>query len=195
MHNGEIMTAQEDIQTVRLALEPVQDWARTLRWAKERPWRSVTHVHEENGLVVIDLHDLNAALTKKTLAYVSTLAPDLHCGGVVFITGRGRHSVGLPVLNRIVLGTLVRYEREHGWRQRDLGAGRLLMVVDEERIPKRYQGGTPLWVPSFFLVFSVALLWALPLKIGVPLLGIVSWFAWGVWRASARQKNTVIQEE
>ena len=145
--------------------------------------------------MVIDLHDLNAALTKKTLACVSALASDLHCGGVVFITGRGRHSVGLPVLNRIVLGTLVRYEREYGWRQRDLGAGRLLMVVNEERIPKRFQGGTPVWVPLFFLGFSIALLWALPLKIGLPLLGMVGWFAWGVWRASSRQNSGVSREE
>ena len=59
---------------------------------------------------------------------------------------------------------------------RDCGAGRLLLVVDEGRIPAlpiRYASVDSL----FFTVFGVALAWTLPTPIGVPLLGIILWFA------------------
>ena len=186
---------ETDTERVQQALHDVVNLAETLPWSKERPWTLNTHVFSENGVVVIDLHDLNAALSKQVLHGVSEIALDLQGGGAIFITGRGRHSVGLPVLRRIVLGTLVRYERERGWRQRDLGAGRVLMVVNEDRIPARYRGHVPLWVPAFFMVFSVALVWALPPQIGWPLVLIVSWFAWGVWRASRPHPAEVILEE
>jgi len=189
------MRAETDTETVQTALQSVATSAQDLPWAEERPWNVVSHVHEENGVVVIDLHDLNANLSKKVLAIITELAPDFHGGGVIFITGRGRHSVGLPVLRRIVLGTLVRLEREQGWRQRDLGAGRVLMVVNEDRIPARYRGHMPLWIPGFFLVFAVALVWALPLEVGLPLLLVVAWFAVGVWRASRRSPSNFTMEE
>jgi len=189
------MRSETDTEAVQAALQPVADSAKDLPWSEERPWRVDSHVHEENGVVVIDLHDLNARLSKTVLASVTELAPEFHGGGVIFITGRGRHSVGLPVLRRIVLGTLVRLEREKGWRQRDLGAGRILLVVDEERIPSRYRGHMPLWIPAFFVVFACALVWALPLKVGLPLLMLVSWFAVGVWRAGRHRPKGITWEE
>ena len=189
------MTPKTDLHVIRTALGFVDEMASHLRWAKERPWTVQSHVHVENGVVIIDLHDLNAALTKKVLAAVTERAAELDNGGLIFITGRGRHSVGLPVLNQIVLGTLVRYEHQYGWRQRDLGAGRLLLVVDEDRIPKHYQGHTPLWIPLFFLIFAVALVWATPPAISIPLLGLVCWFAWGVWRASQASRSSLTAEE
>ena len=178
------MNTLSDMARTREVLADVERSATELSWAEERPWRLSTHVFEEHGVVVIDLHDLNASLSKRVLACLRDLGPDLEGGGAIFITGRGRHSVGLPVLRRIVVGTLVRLERERGWRQRDLGAGRVLMVVDEARIPARFRGQMPLWIPAFFVVFAVALVWALPLEVGVPLLVFVGWFALGVWRAS-----------
>ena len=173
-HNG-IMS--DDVNTVRSVLSEVEDRATGLRWAEERPWRVESHVHDEFGVVTIDLHDLNAALTKRVLAAVIASSERLSGGGAIFITGHGRHSVGLPVLRNIVLGTLVRLERERGWRVRDCGAGRVLLVTDEARIPARFQGDMPLWIPVFFLVFGVALAWTLPAPVGLPLLAVIAWFA------------------
>ena len=171
-----------DVEAVRDALGEVQARAVDLRWAEERPWRVESHVHDEFGVVTIDLHDLNAALTKRALRAVVALAEMLSGGGVIFITGQGRHSVGLPVLRRIVLGSLVRLERDRGWRVRDCGAGRILLIVDEARIPARYRADMPLWIPGFFVAFGVALAWTLPTAVGVPLLAVIIWFAVGVVR-------------
>ena len=110
--------------------------------------------HDEFGVVTVDLHDLNASLAKRALKAVIACCEQLAGGGVIFITGQGRHSVGLPVLRNIVLGALVRLERDRGWRVRDCGAGRLLLVVDEGRIPARYRSDMPLWIPLFFTVFG-----------------------------------------
>ena len=189
------MTPESDIASVQAVLADVERAASGLLWAKERPWRVSTHVFEEHGVVVIDLHDLNAALSKTVLACLQDLGPSLQGGGVIFVTGRGRHSVGLPVLRRIVSGTLVRLERDRGWRQRDLGAGRVLMVVDEDRIPARFRGHMPLWIPAFFVVFAVGLVWALPPQVGLPLLLFVGWFALGVWRASRLKSVPITSEE
>lgn len=166
-----------DTEIIREALRDVQARAVDLRWAEERPWRVDTHVHEEFGVVTIDLHDLNASLTKQTLRVIIERSEGLEGGGVILITGQGRHSVGLPVLRNIVLGTLVRLEHERGWRVRDCGAGRVLLVVDEARIPARYRSDMPLWIPAFFTVFGVALAWTLPPPVGLPLLGLILWFA------------------
>jgi len=167
----------DDVESVRDALVEVEARAVDLRWAEERPWRVDSHVHDEFGVVTIDLHDLNASLAKRALKAVIARIEGLAGGGVIFITGQGRHSVGLPVLRNIVLGALVRLERDRGWRVRDCGAGRVLLVVDEGRIPARYRSDMPLWIPLFFAVFGVALAWTLPTPVGVPLLGLILWFA------------------
>ena len=179
---GHNVLMSADVEAVRDALGEVQARAVDLRWAEERPWRVESHVHDEFGVVTIDLHDLNAALTKRALRAVVALAEMLSGGGVIFITGQGRHSVGLPVLRRIVLGSLVRLERDRGWRVRDCGAGRILLIVDEARIPARYRADMPLWIPGFFVAFGVALAWTLPTAVGVPLLAVIIWFAVGVVR-------------
>ncbi len=167
----------QDVHRCRALLRLVESEARGLPWASERPWSVETHIHAEHGLLTIDLHDLNAALTKRLLGQVVSETWEPDGGGVIFITGRGRHSVGLPVLQNIVLGTLVRAERRYGWRVRDIGAGRILLVTDEARVPARYRAEMPLWIPLFFLAFGVALAWALPLPVGLPLLGLIAWFA------------------
>lgn len=180
------MTEHPDIHPIRVALDQVQKEAKTLDWAAERPWRTDSHVWEEGGVVTVDLHDLNASLAKRVLALTTEMGPDLEGGGIIFVTGQGRHSVGLPVLKSITVGMLVRLERERGWRQRDLGAGRVLLAVDEERLPGRYGPGTPLWIPAFFIFFCGALAWTLPLKVGLPLVVVAIWFGLGVWRAGRK---------
>ena len=69
--------------------------------------------------------------------------------------------MGLPVLRQVVQGSLVRLERDEGWRQRDVGGGRVLLVMDEARIPSFWRARTPWLATVFFLAFFSALLWAL----------------------------------
>ena len=154
-------TVTHDIRLLVDALKNVETESKGLRWAKERPWRRDSHIWEENGLPIIDLHDLNAGLTKKIIRVVESVSDDLQTGGVVFITGVGRHSTGLPVLRRVVSGSLVRFERQKGWRHRDVGGGRLLLVMDETRIPDFWGQQTPSIAVWFFAVFCLAMVWAL----------------------------------
>jgi hypothetical protein len=181
------MSLHPDIVPIQAALSSIAEDATALDWAKERPWTPHTHVWDEAGVVAVDLHDLNAALAKRVLAAVAELGATLECGGVIFVTGQGRHSVGLPVLRSITIGTLVRFEAERGWRQRDLGAGRVLLVVDEDRVPARYRRTSPVWVSVFLLAFCGMLVWTLPPQVGLPLLIVAAWFGFGVWRAGRRR--------
>lgn len=183
LREGLMPDESTDLHLVQAALTAIETGSQSLRWAKERPWRTDTHVWMDHGVVTVDLHDLNAAWTKKVVDGVAEIADRLGSGGLIFVTGRGRHSIGVPVLRQVVGGRLLRFERERGWRQRDIGSGRMLLVVDEGRIPKRYREGTPLWIAGFFLAFVIAAAWSLPLEVGLPLLGVAGWFAWAVRRA------------
>ena len=185
----------DDLARVREALTSVETSAQDLRWAEERPWRVQTHVWDDGGMITVDLHDLNASLTKSVISVITEFATDLQAGGIVFVTGQGRHSIGLPVLRQVVLGTLVRLERSKGWRQRDIGPGRVLLVVNEDRVPARYREGTPLWVVVFFVVFLLALGWALPPVVGGPLVLVAVWFWWSVHRSDQQQKQARISLE
>ena len=69
--------------------------------------------------------------------------------------------MGLPVLRQVVQGSLLRLERDRGWRQRDVGGGRVLLVMDEARIPSFWRAQTPWLATLFFGAFFSALLWAL----------------------------------
>ena len=140
----------QDIRLLARAFDRVEKDAKELRWAKERPWKCASHVWEENGLPIIDLHDLNARLTKQIIRAVESVSAELRTGGVVFITGVGRHSVGVPVLRQVVTGTLMRFEQQQGWRHRDVGGGRLLLVIDEARIPDFWSHTVPMraWVAA-----------------------------------------------
>ena len=152
---------EHDIRLLCNALMTIEKDARGLHWAKERPWKCSSHLWPENGIPIIDLHDLNAKLTKQIIRSVQSQADALQTGGVVFVTGVGRHSVGLPVLRQVVQGSLLRLERDNGWRQRDVGGGRVLLVMDEARIPTFWRAQTPWLATLFFVVFFSALLWAL----------------------------------
>jgi len=191
----DVSTKTDDLTRVREALVSVELDARNLRWADERPWRRESHIWDDGGMITVDLHDLNAALTKSVVALVAEFALDLQSGGIIFVTGQGRHSVGLPVLRQVVQGSLVRLERSHGWRQRDIGPGRVLLVVNEERVPSRYREGTPLWVMLFFVVFLLALGWALPPAVGGPLVLVAVWFGWSVRRAHRRGSEARVSLE
>jgi hypothetical protein len=138
-------------------------------------------------MLIIDLHDLSAGLSKQLLTIVAEVAEALDGGGAIFVTGRGRHSVGVPVLGQVVAGRLGRLERERGWRFRDVGGGRYLMVVDETRIPARYRGGMPIGISLFFVFFLGALASTLPQSVGIPLAGVALWFLWVTVRGYIRR--------
>ena len=175
-----------DIRLLFDALEGVEKDSKGLRWAKERPWRRQSHIWEENGLPVIDLHDLNAGLTKKIIRAIEAVSDEFRTGGVVFITGVGRHSVGVPVLRQVVSGSLMRFEQQKGWRHRDVGGGRVLLVMDESQIPKFWGQQTPSIAIWFFSLFCVALVWALQGSMLIAV-GIVAAFL--VYRTLRRLKG------
>jgi len=180
-----MQSVTHDIRLLSDALTSVEQDAKGLRWAKDRPWKCASHIWEERDLPVIDLHDLSAGLTKKLLKNVEPIATELASGGVVFVTGVGRHSVGLPVLRRVVSGFLIRLERERGWRQRDVGGGRLLLVVDEHQIPEFWRSQTPSMAIWFFSFFVVALVWALQGPALLAVLAVVGFFVVRAIRRSA----------
>jgi hypothetical protein len=182
------MATKTDIERVSKSLKSVVSAAKSLDWAQGRPWTTATHIWDENGVVVVDLHDLNAKLAKAVIGELEHIADRLVGGGLIFITGQGRHSMGVPVIKKIATGMLIRMEGERGWRSRDLGAGRMLLVVDESRIPGRYRRATPVWVPAFFILFCGGLAWSVPPNVGLPLVAVALWFGVSVWRAGRRPK-------
>ncbi len=129
-----------DVEQIAGLLGPIEDVARAQRWDDERPWRISTHLWVEEGLVVIDLHDLGAKGAKKLLRAVlaHVQAAGMASGALAFVTGRGRHSVGSPVLRELVgrrLHDVI--EARSDWSMHVIGAGRICLVTDARRAPRR----------------------------------------------------------
>ena len=132
-----------DLQRLRGALGPVEALARKQPWDRERPWRASTHVWLEDGVVVVDLHDLKVKPAKAAVDAVVAAALDVAVegGAVVFVTGRGKHSSGRAVLPEVVLRKLAAASRERlVWRAVPL-SGRVVLVTDPSRAPARYRSG------------------------------------------------------
>ena len=165
------------------ALADIEEAAKKLRWASERPWRVDSHVWVEGGVATIDLHDLNADLAKRIVALSADLGEELESGAVRFITGWGRHSVGLPVLPGVVQGALVRLEAERGWRMRMVGSGRYVLIVDETRAPRSALGGLDWGTRLFLAVFCLLAIWSFPPA------GIVIAACLTVWFIAQRAKR------
>lgn len=129
-----------DLERLASVLEPIEDIARGQRWDAERPWRVKTHLWQEHGMVVIDLHDLGAKGAKKLVRAVVDVAEahGLDGGAVAFVTGRGRHSAGNPVLKELVARRLQKMALDHGdWSVHVLGAGRVSLVTNPHKAPGR----------------------------------------------------------
>ncbi|MEZ4239171.1 MAG: hypothetical protein R3F59_24060 [Myxococcota bacterium] len=124
----------DDVVRIRGRLRGVEREAKGQAWAKERPWRRESHVWWEQGVPVVDLHDLGAALARQAVREV--LEVPAGAGAVVFVHGRGRHSVGPQVLAGVVAKELDRACAEtRGWRYRRIGAARTVWVSDPRRAP------------------------------------------------------------
>lgn len=128
------------LRSLQARLRPVEDAADTLPWAQERPWRTRTHVGVEDGLLVVDLHDLGAAQVERLVGLLEGLPP-VPGAALVFVTGRGRRSRGAPVLPKVTAAALRALARRHpGWRVVAGGAGRVVLVQDAARAPGHLTG-------------------------------------------------------
>jgi hypothetical protein len=124
----------------------VEERARTLDWAAERPWTRRTHLGASDGLPLIDLHDLSVRLALD--AVNAALALDLGTGGLVLVTGRGRHGGGRSPLRDAVQQAL----SARGLQVAPRGPGRLEVVVS----PDRAKGARPGLGLLFWLVVALA---------------------------------------
>jgi len=90
------------------------------------------------GVVLIDMHDLSAKVAKKAIQAVTSVAREvgLEAHAVVFVTGRGRHSAGGPVLRELTVRRLqAMAEDEDRWMVQVSGAGRVTLITDPDRAP------------------------------------------------------------
>ena len=155
----------EDLDRYRAALAPIEDDAKGQRWAKERPWRVDTHVGAASGMVVVDLHDLSAAVARRAVREVVASPPE--AGAVVFVFGRGRHTLGpSQVLRNVVVRELRRVCAENeAWSYRMSGPARTVWITDRARAPRAATGewgwGTWLLLAALVAAFVLAVLSAL----------------------------------
>lgn len=153
---------QQDLQRYQAALRPLQADARKQPWAKERPWRTRSHVACEGGLVVVDLHDLKAKLARRAVAAVLEAGPP-EAGALLFVVGQGRHSRGAGgVLGKVVTKELGKHcVSRPGWSVRLVGPARVAWITDRRRAPGSVTGGAGwglnLLLFLLFFAFLVAL--------------------------------------
>lgn len=153
-----------DLRRLRKWTATLEDEARSLAWAKERPWRRETHLWVESGLPVVDLHDLDVRLARQLAQDLDF--NELQGGAICFITGRGKHSVsGRSALREAVSGVLQARAQEEGWQLRPAGAGRLILVTDGAMAPAHTSGRLS---PVFWLGVVAFLALASWLCLGAP---------------------------
>ncbi|MCB9778857.1 MAG: hypothetical protein H6742_09860 [Alphaproteobacteria bacterium] len=151
-----------DLDRLATALAPVQAHARGLRWARERPWRTDTHLWREGPLPVVDLHDLDAKTCKQALDGIVAVGAALDAGAVVLITGVGKHRPGGGALGQIVTGRLGMQADERGWQLAPKGRGRFVLIIDPARAPASATGrlGPLFWLGAIaFAAAALAALW------------------------------------
>ena len=129
-----------DVERLTRVLSPIDDLARRQRWDDERPWRVATHLWVEDGLVVVDLHDLGAKSAKKLMrAVLDELQVDgMQSGALAFVTGRGRHSSGGPAA-RVGGAPAACHSRSTRMVDACDWCGADLSVTDAARSPKGHQ--------------------------------------------------------
>jgi DNA-nicking Smr family endonuclease len=175
--------AAADLRCLAEALGPIEPKADKLSWARERPWRTQTHLWSEGGLPTVDLHDLGPALAKAVVATLAEQGEGLQTGAVCLITGRGRHSLGRAVLPQVVGEALQGIAQTHGWRVRQGAAGRIILITNERAAPRAATGalGPGFWVG--FAAFTALATWAAP-PAGIALAVVTV-----VWMIAARNRR------
>ncbi len=155
MSEAEIRALTQDLSTLGAVLGPVEQKAKQLPWAGERPWTRSTHLGSTNGLPTVDLHSLSVRLALEVVHAV--LESDLECGGAVLITGRGRHTGGHSKLKNAVLAELERHQSTGRIAVRPLGPGRTEVIVDEARVRQSRPGmGLLFWLLMGLLALAAA---------------------------------------
>lgn len=157
-------SSNADLARLADSLGELEASARGLSWADERPWRRETHLWLEQGLPVVDLHDLDVKHARRLLQLVDL--EGLQGGAICFITGRGRHAIsGRSALREAVSGILAARAAREGWQLRPQGSGRLVLVTDPDRAPAAASGRLG---PTFWLAVAAFLALALWLCLGAP---------------------------
>ncbi len=146
------MSLHADLLTLRNNLEAVERRATSLPWSARRPWRCTTHLGVAGGLPTVDLHDLSVPLALDAVERIVAL--DLNCGGVVLITGRGRHTGGRSRLRDAVLSRL----HQRGIPATPRGPGRVEVVLDPRRLHAARPGmGLLFWALVALLVVAMGI--------------------------------------
>ena len=151
-----------DVSHLRGQLGGIATRARTLSWNDERPWLPDTHVWGEAGSPTVDLHDLSVRIAVECVQATLAQGQALQSGAVVFVTGRGSHSIGgKSPLKEAVTQTLLDAAEEQGWRLRTGAPGRLVLVLDESAANAHASGrlGPVAW--AAILLFGLSLLYVL----------------------------------
>lgn len=145
---------EDDRQRLVAALAEVEQQARELPWAKERPWRAAEQVRYVESVPTVDLHGLSVRLGELAASSVLDEVPRLDARAAMFITGRGRHTGGISPLKETVNRLAVATAREKGWAASPRGPGRMLVVADAKRAPSAASGRLPI---GFWLVVALVL--------------------------------------
>ena len=158
----------DDVQAYRELLRPIEAEARRQPWDAERPWRVATHVHRAGSLPLVDLHDLKAGPARRAVRQI--LAHPAEAGGVVFVTGRGRHTLGAsPVLKKVVEKELRKAcQRQPEWLYRPMGPARWMWVSDREKV-----------LGTRGCLSQLASAWWVAVLLGLLALGV--WGKWAGW--------------
>jgi hypothetical protein len=149
-----------DVHRFQQSLGRVERDARKLPWASERQWKTDTHLWAEDGVPVVDLHDLSVSLGRKVTERVIKMT--ISAGAVVFITGQGRNSIGPAQMKGAVASILSDAVASNaGWSFRPDGPGRFVLITDPERAPRVAQTSLPIGFGMLIAALASALLFAI----------------------------------
>lgn len=156
-----------DVERYRALLAPVERAAREQPWAKDRPWRVSTHVAWDGAMPLVDLHDLKAALAREAVRLVLSDPPE--AGAVVFVHGRGRHTVGPGGVLRDVVAKELQHacRQTPSWSFRPMGPARWVWISDWKRAPSSVTGGNTGWTWLLLVLAAILIGWAIGREIGV----------------------------
>jgi len=159
-----LSSMNEDRAHLAQLLRSVEKKARRLSWSKERPWRTDSHVVVEDGVPVVNLHDLGQQLALESVRKVLQSTGSLQAGAVIFVTGSGQHSLGgQAVLKPAVQDALLSAASGTDWQVLRNGPARFALVYDAEKAPGSVQGalGPGFWVAAILFLTAVvaAILW------------------------------------
>ena len=160
-----------NLEQLRLALREIEEPARRLPWAAERPWRAETHTWVEGALVVVDLHDLSVRLALRVVGCLD----DDRLDAVCLITGRGKHMGGHSRLRRAVGEALVLLAERRGWATWSGSPGRIMIAVDPSEMPSEPTSWMLVLVGALVVVGVLALS---PVAGCILLAGIAGWAVW-----------------